>query len=284
MLNFLISIVIFAASAFLLAVSIRFGLRGAARLDDYFSQKNNSDYEGFQWYYRIPFSIGVVPEYFYLLVIAYDNYFKRNWWALKTASFISILVFVAGLKSRSAVASYFSLSFLDEKGLAGFYTSGNFVMFMNIIVVLYVALFVLICIESFRMHGIYAPVRILVYSLLSLMMANFTIITLSVIVFISVVYVIIKVLVFFFTSSRRRRRREEDVEEEDETAFSILGKGMQEFKSDLYQWEEEEKSSPKSTYKPKNETKPIKRKRPKITRRRRKAVSNDDEVPRLHPD
>ena len=244
MINILISIVIFAASAFLLAVSIRYGLRGVARLDDYFSQKNNSNYEGFQWYYRIPFSIGVIPEYFYALVIAYDNYFKRNWWALKTASFISVLVFIAGLKSRTAIAAYFSLSFLDEKGLTGFYTSGNFVMFMNIIVVLYVALFVLICIESFRMHGVYAPVRILVYSLLSLMMANFTVITISVIVFVTVVYVIIKVLVFFFTSSRRRRRREDDYEDE-ETAGSILGKGMREFKTELYQWEEEEKSSTK---------------------------------------
>ncbi len=284
MINFLISIVIFAASAFLLAVSIRFGLRGAARLDNYFSQKNNSDYEGFQWYYRIPFSIGVIPEYFYALVIAYDNYFKRNWWALKTASFISVLLFIAGLKSRSAVQAYFSLGFLEEKGLMGFFNSGNFVMFMNIIVVLYAALFVLICIESFRMHGVYAPVRILVYSLLSLMMANFTIITLSVIIFVTVVYVIIKVLAFFFTSSRRRRPRREEEYEEEETAGSILGKGMQEFKTELYQWEEEEKSSPKPTYKPESKTEPTKRKRPKITRRRRKKTKNEDEVPRLYPD
>jgi len=277
-MNFLISIVIFAASAFLLAVSIRYGLRGAARVDFYFSQKNNSDYEGFQWYYRIPFSIGVVPEYFFLLVIAYDNYFKRNWWALKTASFISVLVFIAGLKSRSAVQAYFSLGFLEEKGVMGFFNSGNFVMFMNIIVLLYAALFVLICIESFRMHGVYAPVRILVYSLLSLMMANFTIITLSVIVFVTVIYVIIKILVFFFTSSRRRRRRRKE-DYEEETAGSILGKGMRKFKADLYQWEEEEKNAPKTVYKPKVKVEPKKRKRPKITRRRRPASKGGNEAP-----
>ncbi len=283
MTNFLIQIIIFAASAFLLAVSIRFGLRGAARLDDYFSQKNNSDYEGFQWYYRIPFSIGVIPEYFYALVIAYDNYFKRNWWALKTASFISVLVFIAGLKSRTAVAAYFSFDFVKEGGIAALFTSGNFVTFMNIIVILYLGLFVLICIESFRMHGIYAPVRILVYSLLSLMMANFTIITLSVIIFVTVVYVIIKVLAFFFTSRRRRRRREEDYEDK-ETAGTILGKGMREFKTELYQWEGEEKDKPKPTYKSERKTESTKRKRPKITRRRRKKTKNEDEVPRLYPD
>ena len=175
--------VVFAVSVFLLAVSTRYGLMGAGRLDNYFSEKNNSNYPGFQWYYRIPFSIGVIPEYFYAIVLGHDNYFKRNWWALKTASFISVLVFIAGLKSRSAVATYFSFGFLQEKGIIGLFTSGNFVNFMNIIVVLYVALFVLICIESIRMHGIYAPIRIIAYSILSLFMANLTVMTLSIIVF-----------------------------------------------------------------------------------------------------
>ena len=278
MLNFLISIVVFSVSVFLLAVSIRYGLRGAARLDEYFSQKHQSGYPGFQWFYRIPFSIGVVPEYFFALVIAYDNYFKRNWWALKTASFISVLLFIAGLKSRSAVTAYFSLSFLNEKGIAGFFTSGNFVMFMNIIVLLYLALFVLICIESFKMHGIYAPVRIVVYSLLSLMMANFTIITLSLIVFVTVIYVILKIIVFFFRSRRRRRYQDE----EEESAGSILGKGLHDFKTELYQWESEEKTKPEpsSEVKPKKK-KTIKRKRPKI---KRKKSSFGNDIPRLHPD
>ncbi len=279
MLNFLISIVIFSVSVFLLAVSIRYGLRGAARLDEYLSQKNQSNYPGFQWYYRIPFSIGVVPEYFFALVIAYDNYFKRNWWALKTASFISVLVFIAGLKSRHAVASYFSLDFIEEKGISGFFTSGNFVMFMNIIVLLYVVLFILICIESFKMHGFYAPVRIVVYSLLSFMMANFTIITLSLIVFVTVVYVILKIIVFFFSSRRRRHRRDD---EEEKTAGSILGSGLQDFKTELYHWENENKSRPEPTYHQEtNKKKTIKRKKPKI-KRKKSTYGND--IPRLHPD
>jgi hypothetical protein len=50
MINFLISIVVIAASVFLLAVSVRYGIMGAGRLDSYFLQKNNSSYPGFQWY------------------------------------------------------------------------------------------------------------------------------------------------------------------------------------------------------------------------------------------
>lgn len=279
-MSFLISIIVFAVSVFLLAVSVRYGLIGAGRLDSYFSQKNNSDYHGFQWYYRIPFSIGVIPEYFYAMILGHDSYFTKNWWALKTSSFISILVFIAGIKSRSAVNSYLSFDFLHEKGFLGFFTSGTFVNFMNIIVLLYVGLFVLICIESIKMHGIYAPVRIIIYSGLSFFMANITVITLSIIVFITVVYVIIKIIGFLFFSSRKNKNKDD---EDEETAGSILSGGFREFKSDLKQWEEEEEDNPTPDSKP-TDSRNTKRRRPKITRRRRKTNKKDDEIPRLHPD
>jgi len=282
MINFLISIIVIAVSAFLLAVSLRYGIMGAGRLDNYFSLKNNSSYPGFQWYYRIPFSIGVIPEYYYAMVLGHDNYFIKNWWALKSSSFISILVFIAGLKSQTAVSAYFSLSFLQDKGIIGFFTSGNFVNFMNIIVVLYLALFILICIESIKMHGIYSPVRIIAYSLLSLFMANLTIITLSIIVFVTVVYVIFKIIKFLFFSSKKNKSTKDD---DDETAGSILSGGLREFRTELYQWEKDEENNPSENYKPET-SKTTKRKRPKITRRRKKRVvsNDDDEIPRLYPD
>jgi hypothetical protein len=277
-MNFLISTIVFAVSVFLLVVSVRYGLKGAEKLDNYFSIKKDSGYPGFQWYYRIPFSIGVIPEYFFAIVLGYDNYFKRNWWALKTASFISVFVFIASLKSRSSVSSYFLFDFIQEKGFAGLFTSGNFVIFMNIIVVLYVALFVLICIESIRMHGIYAPVRILVYSALSLFIATLTVITLSLIMFITVVYVVIKVIWFLFFSSKKKK----DEDDEEESAGSILGGGYREFKTDLYEWEEEDRGTVSENYRTKK-PEPVKRRRPKITRRRKKPTRNDDEIPRVHP-
>jgi len=278
-MGFIMSTVVFIVSAFLLAVSLRYGLKGADRMDDYFSQKNNSDYPGFEWYYRIPFSIGVIYEYFFAIVLSYESYFKKNWWPLKTASFISVLVFIATLKSRSAVYTYFSFDFVKEGGISALFTSGNFVNFMNIIVLLYVGLFVLLCIESIKMHGVYAPVRILVYSFLSFLMADLTIIALSVIVFITVIYIIYKVIKFLFFSSRSRRRTQ--AEEDDESAGTILKGGFREFKTDLYQWEDEEKNKPK--YSSKTSTKKTERKRPKITRRRKTVVRSDDDVPRLHP-
>lgn len=284
MLNFFISIVVFAASVFLLGVSIRYGLIGAGRLDEYFSQKSGKTFTGYPWYYRFPFSVGFIPEYFFYLVIGFTNYFKTNWWPLKTSAFLSVLIALATLNGRSVVYNYFSLGLIGQEGFMALFTSGTFVWFLNIIVVLYLALFVMICIESVKMHGIYSPVRIFICSLLSLMMAQLTVIVLGLIVAISLIYIAFKIIVFlFFSSNRRRGRREED--EEEESAGSILKGGLQVFKQDVIAWEEEVKAERKSRRKT-TKTKP--KERPKVKIRRKKAPVKksfvDDDVPRLHPD
>jgi|GEM_PF-897453 len=283
-MSFLISILAFAVSVFLLAVSARYGLIGAGRLDEYFSQKNNSSYEGFQLYYRIPTSVGIIPEYFYAIILGHNSYFKKNWWALKTSSFLSIFIFIATLKSRSTVISYYSFQFLQENEFIDLFTSGTFINFLNIITILYIALFVLICIESIKMHGVYAPARIIAYSLLCLIMANLTVITLSIIVFLTIAYLIIKVIWFlFFSSKRRKRRRNDDDDEDEETAGTILAGGYRDFKADLLDWEDDDNNQPSISI-PSNITKKTKRKRPKITRRRKRTIKKDDDIPRLHPD
>lgn len=287
-MSFLISMLVAAVSIFLLIVSVRYGLRGAIRMDDYFSNKNNSTYKGFQLFYRIPFSIGAIPEYYYALILGFDNYFSKSWWALKTSSFISILVFIATLSNRSTVYSYYTLEFMQEKGIMGLFTSGTFVNFLNIITLLYILLAVMVCIESIKMHGIYAPVRILIYGVLCLMMANLTIITLSIIIFVTIAYIAIKIIWFLFFSSNRRRRRRDKYykdEEDEETAGTILSGGFREFKADLENWENDEDNKPTINLKTEKTTKKTVRRKPKITRRRRKRPSkSSDDVPRLHPD
>ena len=279
-MNVIISIILFLVSVFLLALSVRFGLKNVVRLDSYFSQKNNSNYPGFQWFYRIPFSVGVIPEYFYAVVLSYESYFKRNWWSLKTASFISVLVFAATLKNKSAVYHYFSLGFVKENGISALFTSGNFVIFLNIIALLFVGLFVLLCIESIKMHGVYAPIRILTYGFLSFLMADLTIIALSIVIFLTVVYILFKILKFIIFSYRYRRRYRYYYE--DEKPDKSLEKGYREFKAELYVWEKEEKTED-LVYDEISAEQTI-RKRPKIIRRRKSKMRSKREIKRLHPD
>lgn len=287
-MSFIINILIAAVSAFLLIVSVRFGVRGAERLDDYFSAKTNSDNQGFQWWIRIPTVVGMIPEYYYAMILGHDTYFKKNWWPLRASSYIAILLFLATLKSRSVVLSYFSFDFISQNGLAALFTSSGLIMFLNIITLMYISLFVLICIESFNMHGVYAFARIIYYSLLCLLMANLTIITLSVIIFVIVVYVIFKIIKFlFFSSNRRRRRNYKNDDDDDESATDILKGGFKEFKQDLKDWEDDNKTSVNINVTRKNKTKTTSQKRPKVTvRRKRKknTVEDNDDIPRLHPD
>ncbi len=283
MLNFLISIVVFAISTFLLAVAIRYGMRGAERFDSWLLTKSGLDFTGFNWYYRIPFAIGVIPEYFYAMVLGHDNYFKYNWWALKTASFISVLLFVAMLQSRGAVASYFSLSFLGERGVLAFFTSGTFIWFLNFITLMYAALAIVVIIESIKLAGVYAPLRVLFYGFHCFLMANLTVIVLTVIVFISIIYLIYKVIKFLFFSNNRKRKV--TAEAEDESAGEILNKGFSGFKVELEDWEANRKTT--STAR-KVKSKP--RRKPVITRKKRpvthkeESINTEDDIPRLHPD
>ena len=278
-MNVFISIILFLASVFLLVLSVRFGLKNMGRLDSYFSQKNNSNYLGFQWFYRIPFGVGAIPEYFYAVVLSYESYFKRNWWPLKTASFISVLVFVATLKDKSAVANYFSFNFVKENGISALFNSGNFIILLNIISLLILGLFILLCIESIKMHGIYAPIRIFAYGLLSLLMANLTIIMLSIIIFFVVIYILFQILKFIVFSYRYRRRY--GYYYEDKKPDDTLKKGFNQFKKDLYIWEEESKNE--TTTLTEVSTEPTQREKPKITRRRKLIVNNTNEIQGLRP-
>jgi len=280
MLNFLIFIVVFAISTFLLAVSVRYGMIGAQRMENWLTQKSGRSFDGFDWYYRIPSAIGLIPEFFYNLVLSDEAYFKTKWWALKTSSFISVLLFIAVLKSRSGVASYYSFTFLQNKGFLAYFTSGSFVWFLNFITLMYVALAVLVTIESIRAAGWYAPIRIAYYGLLCFLMGSLTISVLSGIVAIAIIYIIFKLISFFFFSSRRRRKQRDE-----ETAGSILSKGLGEFKVELEEWESERKTRPRTQNIKKNtpKRKPIIRRRKPVIKKE-KEPEIDDDIPRLHPD
>lgn len=280
MLNFFISIVVFGVSTFLLAVGVRYGMMGLQRLDDWLMAKSGRSFDGFNWYYRIPLGIGTIPEYFYAMVLGNQNYFKTNWWALKTASFISVLFFVALLKSRGMVLTYYSLQFMGEMGFLAFFNSGTFIWYLNFITLMYLALAILIVIESIKMGGFTGLLRAGYMGLMCLLMSNLTLAVLSVIVFVAVIYLIYKVIKFLFFSGNKRNRDDDD----DESAGEILQKGLSGFKSELYAWESERKSQPKKTEKRKPLRKPvITRKKPTVKRTSRK-VNREDDIPRLYPD
>jgi hypothetical protein len=280
MLNAIIQIVVFAVSIFILSFSIRMGMNGADKMDTWLISKSGRNYDGFNWFFRIPLIPGVVPEFFYRTVLGRKNYFKTNWWSLKLSSFLAVLLFVALLKTRSGVANYYTLAFLGEKGISAFFTSGVFVWYLNFVSLMYIALGGVIMYESVKMAGIYAPVRILYYGVLCLLMANLTIVILAVIVFLAVVYFVFKVITFLFLNQRKKYMNTDEI---DLGGDKIMAR-FRVFKAELIDWENQLVKN-----KPEKDIKKTTRRKPTISRKRTqtrvpRSSSNFDDIPRFHPD
>ena len=159
MIMIAIAAVVYAAS-----MAIRFGLRLAYAWDDRISNKIRGHHTGFQWYYRIPTSTGVIPEFFFFLVLGRKNYFTNGWWPLRTSFFISLLLFLAALLGRSTVERYYSQAFIAENGFTAYLNSGAAVWYLNMVNLLYLGVFVTLVVESIRMHHGWAPIRILLFT------------------------------------------------------------------------------------------------------------------------
>ncbi len=278
MLRLIMLLIGLAASVFTIAMSIRFGLRGANAWDQRICNKRNSSFTGFKWHFRIPLSIGVIPEYFYFLVLGRRNYFSTQWWALRAGSYLSLLLFIAALFNRSAVESYYSLSAITEHGITVLFTSGSAYWYLNMLNLLFVGLFTIIIIESIRMHKGWAPVRSILYIVMSILMSLITLSVLILLIAISLLYIAYKIIKFFMTSSRRRK--EAARRDDDDGVSETLNNNYRIFRAELYAWEDERKAG-RSSIKEEKET-IMKRKRPKIKRKPRSKPKNDD-IPRFHP-
>ncbi len=263
------------ASVFMISLSIRYGLRLTFAWDNYIAGSGKGNDRAYNWYYRIPLAAGLIPEFFFYLVTGPKNYFRTNWWALRTGAFITALLFIA-LLFRNNLARDYYLLILPVEGLNVLLSSSSSVWFMNFINLLYLTLFCLIIAESIRMHGWYSPVRIIAYTVLTVMMSAVTLATLSLIIIVSILYVLFKILMFFLSGNRKK----EVPDDNNESLRGTLNNGFQAFRAELYAWESERKTVPVVTEK-KDPRPVIRRSKPKIVR---KPKPRADDIPRFHPD
>jgi Ca2+/Na+ antiporter len=185
------------------------------------------------------------------------------------------LLFLALLQNRAGVSIYYSLALFYNKGWTAYFTSGSFVWSLNLITLMYLAMFVLIAIESIRMSGWFAPVRILYYSLFCFMMALLTIAVLYSIVALAILYLVITFVSYLLFKSRKRKRTEEN-------EIGFFKESFSNFRTELIEWEKNRKNQPKtSRVKPKR--KPFIRRKKRVTNSINEAETADD-IPRLYPD
>ena len=275
MLRFIMYMIATAAIVYTASMAIRFGLRLAFSWDDRISGRIRNRHTGFRWYYRIPTSTGVIPEFFFFLVLGRKNYFRDGWWALRTSFFISLLLFLVAVLDRSAVEKYYSLAYLAENGFTAYLSSGAAFWYLNMVNLLFLGVFILLLVESIRMHHGWSPVRIIIYTVLCVLMVLVTLAVLILIIAVSFLYLAYRIIKFLM-SSRRTGKRGNDGRNEK---LGKLSKMYGEFMAELYAWESERRSAPKA--------KPMKRK-PRITRKKKnddtKPAPIDNDIPRFHPD
>jgi predicted Holliday junction resolvase-like endonuclease len=112
-------------------------------------------------------------------------------------------------------------------------------------------------------------------------MAIVTLMVLSLIIMITVIYIAYKIIKFLFFSSNRKSQDDEDVSETLNNNYRI-------FRAELYEWESSYKANA-NTKKREVKRPEIKRKRPSIKRKPkskpkpRPELKNDD-IPRFYPD
>jgi hypothetical protein len=276
MLRFILFIIGGIASVLLFALMIRYLLKLSFSWDSRICSKLKSSFCGFRRHFRMPTVIGVLPEFLYFLVLGRDNYFNARWWALRMASYTSFLFFLAVLFRKSVVETYYSPTFFSENGLAAYLGGSSGMWYLNFVNLLFVALLFVILLESVRMHKGWAPVRFILYSLMASFMAYITIITMSLIISLTFLYICYKIIRFFMKSGRHP-----DIEVDDNDSPSDkLNNRYRRFRAELYEWEAERKADRRARSKKKKTM--IRRKRPKIKRKPKKKYADND-IPRIHP-
>lgn len=277
MLRFILLLIGLAAAVYTMALAIRYGLKGSLAWDRKICDKRNAGFRGYNWQFRIPTSVGVIPEYFYFLVLGRHSYFNARWWALRAAAYISLLLFLAILVDRSTVQSYYSFSLIREYGFTSLINAGSSIWYLNMINILYSFLFITITVESIRMHAWLAPVRILFYSILSILIASISLTSLTLIIALSLLYVVYRIIKWFWTSRKRVKVSGHDDQNE---ITEKLNNSYRRFRAELYAWEKEQKEN-KHVIEEREHNKEVKTRRPVIVR---EAVRKDDDIPRFHPD
>jgi len=276
MLRFILYLIAGTAAVFMLSYTIRYLLKASYSWDTWICKKRGTSFCGFRWHYRIPWAIGVVPEFFYFLVLGRNNYFNARWWSLRASAYISFLLFLAIIFAKNTVADYYSLSYFRENGILAYIEGSSSFMYLNLVNFLFVALFILILFESIRMHAGWSPVRLIFYTLLCAMMAFVNVLVLALLISFTFLYVCYKIIKFFLTS---RRRYKVDVDNDDSPSDKLNNR-FRRFRAELYEWERDRKATIDVE---KEERKTvIKRKRPRIERKPKKKYIDDD-IPRIYP-
>jgi len=191
--TFILTLLGWTAGVIAAVAAIRYGLLLAGYLDPKLSALLQSSWPGFNWYWKLPYRAGLVTEFFFSILTGKRNYFKPNWWPLKLTGYLAFLLFLALLFSRSGTLHY--LRNLWYNGIL-FPPAGELTfltVYLITVTLLLAGVMLLLTAESVRMHYFLFPVRLLLYSCLSILFGLLSLLTLVVLMIYPLLYLVSRI-------------------------------------------------------------------------------------------
>jgi hypothetical protein len=203
MLNFILKLVLGIAGLVGLIFFIRYSLTMLSGFDKFFTKRYRHTSRGLRWGIRLPTKVGEVVEFYFYVILGKKNYMNYSSWPIKITLIISMFLFLAILTSWSFVANYYTFQ------LGYYYEGGSILWYLHLITLAYLSVIVLVSVDSIKMMGYFAPLRILYFGVVMVASIGASVLSFSLFIAFSFFYLIIKILGFFFRSRRRYRYEKE---------------------------------------------------------------------------
>ena len=206
MLGYLLNLLIGIASLVGLIFFVRYSLKMLSKFDKFFTKRYPHTSKGLRWGIRLPTKVGEVLEFYFYVIMGKKNFMNYSSWPVKLTLIISVFLFLAMLFGRSFVTGYYTFAL---EGSNPYLTGGSNVWFLNLVNFAYLSVLVLVAVDSIKMMGYFAPLRILYFAVVMVASVGASVLSFSLFITFSVFYLIIRILGFFFRSRRRYRYKKE---------------------------------------------------------------------------
>ncbi len=197
------AIVLGITSLAALVFLLRLLLNLQSRTDRFFTRKYPHLSRGFQWGMRIPYKVGEVLQFYFYCLMGKKNYTNYSTWPVKIALLISIFLFMAMLTKRSYTEAYYTLNLVSSDGSNPYLHGGTILWYLHMVNLAYLGLIALVSLDSIRMMGWFAPVRIIQVTFSIFISAVTSQISFFMLVIMSFMYLAFKIIAFLFKNNRR---------------------------------------------------------------------------------
>lgn len=205
MLSFLLNWLIAIASLIGLIFFVRYSLTLLSRFDRFFTKKYRHTSRGLKWGIRLPTRVGNLLEFYFYVIMGKKNFMNYSSWPVKLTLIISVFLFLAMLTGRSFVTEYYTLGL---EWPTGYFSGGSKLWFLHLVNLSYLGVIALVAVDSVKMMGYFAPLRIGYFFIVMLASVGASVLSFSLFIAFSLVYLVLKVIGIFLTGGRRSYKRE----------------------------------------------------------------------------